>query len=65
MSPAEQIQEHQIEDLNVQGILFDPEGPQIIKCEHCGRSVQYIVDHSCWGTCVENAEANHNEKDYH
>lgn len=47
-------------DLEAQGIDFDPNGPKLDECEHCGRALQYVPDHECWGTQAEAAELERN-----
>lgn len=56
----DEIQELLREDLTAQGIDFDPDGPKLIECEHCGRAFQFIPDHECWGTQAEADELTRN-----
>lgn len=39
------------------GLTFDPNGPDPIDCEYCGKLLQYIPDHDCHGLRCASAEA--------
>jgi hypothetical protein len=50
--------EHNIEDWEENtGETFDPEGPPLSDCEHCGELSQYSDQHDCAGLRAENADA--------
>lgn len=49
------------EDLEAHGLVFNPEGPRLDECEHCGGAIQYVPDHKCWGTRAESAELERND----
>lgn len=39
------------------GLEFDANGPDVCDCPYCGKPLQYIADHSCFGICCEDREA--------
>ena len=54
MNTQEEVEEFE----EMTGLTFDNNGPELLECEYCSKSIQYVPDHDCWGMRCETNEIN-------